>query len=302
MPLSNSCPGHTPSLSMADLVLAQGTVRNASFRDRVAAAAAAGFAGIGLACRAYARLRDEGWSDAALRSVLDDAGVRLLETEGLLGFSSFGTVRSGPLAGRRYADPRSEQAAFAMADAFGVRHVMVNGAFEGALEPDAVEAFAGLCDRAADHGLLVALEPVPCSTVPDLAAAVGVVTGAGRPNGGLCIDSWHLYRGGGDERSLEQVPADLVLVVQLDDGPVQPVDSHYLVDTMHHRQLPGEGELPLSAFLGVLRRTGVRAPVSVEVLSDTLDARAPAEVAALAADATRRVLRESGIGPRGAAR
>lgn len=302
MPLTHSAPGQAPPLSMADLVLAQGTVRGASFRDRVTAAAAAGFVGIGLACRAYARLRDEGWSDAGLRSVLDDSGVRLLETEGLLGFSSSGTVRTGPLAGRRYADPASEQAAFAMAEAFGVRHVMVNGAFEGVLEPDAVDAFAGLCDRAADHGLLVALEPVPCSTVADLATAVAVVTGAGRPNGGLCVDSLHLYRGGDDEHALAQVPADLVLVVQLDDGPVQPVDPDYLIDTMHHRQLPGEGELPLVAFLSALAHAGVRAPVSVEVLSDALDARAPAEAAALAAAATRRVMQEAGITRRDSSR
>lgn len=280
---------------LTDLVLAMGTLRHAGFRDRVTAAAGAGFAGIGLATRAYIRLREEGWSDSALRAVLDDAGVRLLETEGLFGFSSTGSVRSGPLAGRRYADPASERAAFAMADAFGVRHLMVNGAFEGVLEPNAVEAFAGLCDRAADHGLLIALEPVPCSSVPDLATALAVVTGAGRPNGGLCVDSWHLYRGGGDEGLLRDVPGELVLVVQLDDGPLQPVDADYLVDTMHHRQLPGEGELPLLAFLGALATADVRAPVSVEVLSDELDARSPAEVARLAADSTRRVLRAAGI-------
>jgi len=42
--------------------------------------------------------------------------------------------------------------------------------------------------------------------------------------------------------------------------------------------------------------------VSVEVLNDALDARAPAEAAALAADATRRVLREAGIAPQSGAR
>lgn len=303
MPLVPAALEDAPPLALSDLVLAQGTLRDAGFRDRVAAASAAGFAGIGLSWGAYTRLRGEGWSDTALRAVLDDAGLPLLETEGLIGFSSSGrSVPAGPLAGRRYADPEAEQAAFAMADAFGVRHVMVNGAFDGALEPDAVDAFAGLCDRAAEHGLRIALEPVPCSTVPDLATAVDLVTTAGRANGGLCVDSWHLYRGGADEHSLAQVPADLVLVVQLDDGPLQPVDPDYLLDTMHHRQLPGEGELPLPAFLGALARAGVRAPVSVEVLSDALDARPPREAAALAADATRRVLREAGIPPGGTAR
>ncbi len=302
MPPARPSPGPSAPLGMTDLVLAQGTLRSAGFRDRVAAAASAGFTGIGLATRAYARLREEGWSDAALSAVLDDAGVHLAEAEGLLGFSSAGQVQSGVLAGRRYADPAAEQLAFAMANAFGVRHLTVTTAFDGSLEPDAAAAFAGLCDRAAEHDLLVALEPMPCSTVPDLPTAVRLVREAGRPNGGLCVDSWHLYRGGGDEQALLELPPGLVLVVQLDDGPAQPVDPDYLVDTLHHRQLPGDGALPLTAFLGVLHRIGVRAPTSVEVLSDDLDARPPAEAASLAASATRRVLRDAGVAPAGASR
>lgn len=273
-----------------DLVLAHGTLREASFPDRVSAASAAGFAGIGLATRGYARLRQEGWSDVALRTVLDDAGIHLAEVEGVLGFSSSGQVRSGILAGRRYADPETESLLFAMAAAFDVRHVIVSAAFEGELEPDAATSFAALCDRAAEHGLLVALEPLPCSTVPDLVTALRVVTDAGRRNGGLCVDSWHLYRGGSDERQLADVPGDLVFVVQLDDGPRRPSDPDYLVDTLHHRQLPGAGELPLTAFLLALRQAGVQAPVSVEVLSDELAAESPADAATLAGDATRRVL------------
>lgn len=291
--------GVVPAVGPGDLLLAHGTLRGASFEERVAAASAAGVPGIGLSVGGYARLRADGWSDSRLRALLDAAGVRLAETEGPMGFSSTGQVRSGVLAGRRYADPEAERAAFAMADAFGVRHVNVTAAFDGELEHDAAAAFAGLCDRAAEHDLLVALEPMSCTTIRDVATAVRVVADAGRPNGGLCLDSWHLYRGGHDEEALADVPAELVLVVQLDDGPTRPVDPDYLTDTLHHRQLPGEGELPVRAFLRALEVAGVRAPVSVEVLSDVLDARAPAEAARLVADATRRLLAGAGVTLRG---
>lgn len=277
------------TLRHADLVLAHGTLRHASIEERVKAASRAGFAGIGLAARGYARLREEGWSDAALRSLLDDHGVVLAETEGLLGFSSSGWVQSGVLAGRRYADPEVERQVFAMAEAFGVRHLNVGGAFEGHLEPDAPRAFAALCDRAADHGLLVALEHLPCSTIPDLRTALEVVLAADRPNGGLCVDSWHVYRGDGDE-PLADLPPERVFVVQLDDGPTRPVDPDYLTDTLHHRQLPGEGEFPLSRFLSLLDGIGVSAPVSVEVLSDELDRLPPDVLAERAASTTRRQL------------
>ena len=67
------------------VVLAHGSLRNAGFRDRVAAVARAGFDGLGLHVREYARMRSEGWSDADLRAVLTGAGVRLVEIETLLG-------------------------------------------------------------------------------------------------------------------------------------------------------------------------------------------------------------------------
>ena len=55
----------------------------------------------------------------------------------------------------------------------------------------AVEAFALVCDRAAEHGLLVHLEFLPWSAFPNVNAAWDVVRTADRPNGGLIIDSWH---------------------------------------------------------------------------------------------------------------
>jgi sugar phosphate isomerase/epimerase len=274
-----------------DLVLAHSTVRSASFEQRVEAAARAGFAGIGLAARGYAHLRATGRSDADLRAVLGAHDIRLTETEGLLGFSSTGEVAQGVLRGRRYADPEVEAQVFAMADAFGVRHVNVGGALEGQLERDAADAFAALCDRAAEHDLLVALEPLPCSTVPDLRTAARIVEEAGRPNGGLCLDSWHFFRGSDDEDSLRALPGDRVFVLQLDDGPMLPRSTDYLLDTMHNRQLPGAGEFDLARFVALVDGTGARAPVSVEVLSDELDRRRnPQEAAELAAAATRRLL------------
>ncbi|HTN78302.1 MAG TPA: hypothetical protein VMK16_01415, partial [Acidimicrobiales bacterium] len=54
--------------------------RFGQFDERVAAAATAGYAGIGLFVDEYARLRDEeGRSIAEIRSVLDDAGVVLAD-------------------------------------------------------------------------------------------------------------------------------------------------------------------------------------------------------------------------------
>ena len=283
------------STSLGPLVLAHGTLRHAAVRERVDAAAAAGFDGIGLSASAYARAKAEGWTPAGLRALLDDSGLALVEAEGLLGFSSAGVVQEGVLAGRRYADPTAYADVLEMAALLGAHHVCASTAFEGELEPCAASALRALGQRAGDVGLRVALESMPCSTLPDLTAALRLVEEADSPAVGLLVDSWHLYRGGDTEELVRSVPPELVVAVQLDDGPRAPVLPNYLEDTLRHRDLPGEGELPLVAFLRTLLEHGVQAPLSVEVLSDRLDALHPAQAAELAARTTRAVLTRAGV-------
>ena len=147
---------------------------------------------------------------------------------------------------------------------------------------EAAAAFATLCDRAADHGLLVHLEWLAWSRIPDLATAWDVVRLADRDNGGLNVDTWHCARTGTTVEDLRAVPGDRVLALQLDDGPADAEDD--LVEaTLHRRLLPGEGDFDLAGYLGALRDIGAAAPVGVEVFSDDLHALGPLEAATRAA-------------------
>lgn len=265
------------------LIVANGSLRTADLPQRVPAARAAGFDGIGVHVRDYARLRADGWSDAGLRSLLRDNGFDLVEIETVLGWDD-------PPVQRDTDSRNREQWAFALADAVGARHVVAVGALTGALRETAAEGFAGLCDRAAEHGLLVALEPQACSTVADLDTALTIVRDAGRPNGGLNVDVWHRIRGGWPLAELRTLAADEIVVVQLDDGPATPVTDDYLEECTHHRTAPGEGEFDLLGFLAAIRATGTQAPVSVEVMSDEFDQLPAEQVAERLATATRAVL------------
>jgi sugar phosphate isomerase/epimerase len=270
------------------VILAHGSLRHADFRDRVAAVARAGFDGLGLHVREYARLRSQGWSDADLRAVLTDAGVRLAEIETLLGWDD-------PAERRDPDGLRREELAFALADAVGARHAVAVGAITGDLRPTATEGFAALCDRAADHGLLVALEPQACSSIADLATATAIVADAGRPNGGLNVDVWHQARGGWPLPALRALAPEQVVVIQVDDGPGRPVTDDYLDECTRYRSAPGQGDFDLDGFLRALLATGTTAPVSVEVLSDQNDQLPPGTVAEALATATRSVLRAAGV-------
>ncbi len=259
------------------------------FAQRVVAGGAAGFTGIGWRLDDHRRELALGLRPADVRAVLADTGVALVELEVLHDW-----WRPGE---RAAASLRDEAGLRAMAAAYGGRHLTVcdiaepDGTFSADL---AAERFAGICDRAADVGLLVALEYLPWSSVPDPATALAVVEAADRPNGGLQVDSWHTFRGAGLD-ALRAVPGDRVAAVQLDDAAAQRVGP-WLEDTTRRRRLPGQGSFDLTGFLRVLGAAGVTCPVSVEVLSDDLNALPVAQAARMAHDAARHVLQAASAG------
>jgi sugar phosphate isomerase/epimerase len=253
-----------------------------SFADRVSAAAAAGFRGIGVLADDYASCRASGLSDADLRSILDAHGVQVAELEFLYGWAR----DDAPEGWTR----RLEERIYAVADGLGARHMNVGDvAPAGDLPPlDLVaERFAALCDRAAAHGLRVAIEFLPWTSIADPATAWEIVRVAGRRNGGLLVDAWHYFRGTGGEGALRAVPAERIIAVQLDDADA-PCGAPY-EDTLR-RRLPGEGTFDLVGFVRLLDGMGVEAPLSVEIIAPDHHARPVVEAARRAHDATRAVL------------
>lgn len=279
-----------PRADELELVLANGSLRTPDLAERCAAAAAAGFSLIGWSGREFARYRREGWSDADMAAVVRDHGLALVEIETIAGFADAEAGTTADPARSRHAGRELREAMYAMHEAFGARYVQAVGSFTGPLEPDVVEAFARLCDEAAEHGLYVALEFVPCTNIPDAGTALRIVEEAGRANGTLCVDVWHHTRGANDMALIDAIPATRVGMIQLDDGPIVPRDPDFLTDTIRHRDLPGEGEFDITGFLRTLWRNGARAPVSVEILSDAMAALPPAEAARRMAETTHQVI------------
>jgi sugar phosphate isomerase/epimerase len=285
----NALPGYA-DLGPDDLILSHFSLgRFRPFEERVRAAAEAGFAAMGLYVGDYERLRAEGATDADLRAVLGQYGMRVVEIEALRGWSV--TEQTGQT--ERDAYRKTETEVFKMSDALGPgHHVQVVGPYEGTLD-DAAEAFAALCDRAAEHGLAAAIEFLPEMTnIPDAATAMQLVTKAGRPNGGICLDSWHHFRGANDDDMLRAIPPERIFAVQFDDGPRQRVDPDYYTDTTRHREVPGDGDFDLTGFLRLLDNMGVHLPLSVEVMSVSLETQPPGEIARRLATATRAVMGE----------
>ena len=179
---------------------------------------------------------------------------------------------------------------FAIADAVGARSLNAMDVLGGRwTREQATLAFADLCRRAAEHGLLVQLEFLSWSRIPDLEAAWQIVRDADQPNGGVTIDSWHYFRSGSDEGSLEAIPGSSVAGVQLSDAAARsggrPSRRH-----PSRTALARGWRAPLRALVETLRRIGSQAPIGIEVFSDGLHERPAAEIGELAGEHLRSVL------------
>src|SRR4051794_12627915 len=245
------------------------------FGDRVRAAAAAGFDGIGLRAENY-------WAadmdDDAMLSVAERYGLRILEVEYLVGW--------GTPADRDEAQQEKEHTVFHMARTFGVRHL--NAGLLEHLPPDVIAgAFTDLCERAGPD-LTIALEFMPYSGVPDLASAWRIAREV--PHAALIVDAWHWARAGQQPADLDDVPPERIVSVQLRDvkgEPMEPLRS----ESLGHRVPPGHGYGDTVGLVRALAAHGVTpAVMAVEVISEELVARGVDVAAGVSADAARDVL------------
>lgn len=227
------------------------------FEERVAACAAAGYTGMCLHFRDYRALKEAGHRDEDLREVLQRHGMRHVSLEFLVDWFLDGTDAE---------QARTDEATLhAAARAYGADSFNIGSDFQGRGIPRAVmkERLAGLCRRAGDAGLKVALEIVPWSDVPDVETALDMIHGI--DNAGLVVDSWHIFRGGVPLSEVERISGDRIFCVQVNDAE-DTVQGALSEDTTRRKPC-GEGVFDLDAFLDSLNRTGADVPVSVEIIS-----------------------------------
>jgi sugar phosphate isomerase/epimerase len=258
------------------MILSSQTIAARSFEERVDAAAEAGYTGIGLRPKDYQRARASGLSDADMCALLDDRGITVVEHQALRDWAG-GDGRA------------SEEELFAVADALGGTYVIALAAELPASYQVVAERLAHLADRAAAHGLTVALEFMPWSDIHDAATSWNLVRMSEHPGAGVLVDSWHFFRGKGRLEQLRIIPPERVVAVHLADADAAVVGT-LPEDTISRRRVPGEGDLPLVDFVRTLDETGVHVDFAVEVLSEEQRALPAMQAALLAADGARRTI------------
>jgi sugar phosphate isomerase/epimerase len=229
--------------------------------ERAAVAARAGFTGLGIWHADLVHLRER-HSLAEMRRILEDNGIRHVELE-------FLTDWFLPPGERRTASDALRRTLLEAAAALGARHIKVGDFFDSPVGmPQLIDAFAELCREAAAHGTRVVFELMPFSVIDTLEDAVSLAQGANQPNGGLCIDLWHVVKLGIPYERVAAIAQRHVASIEINDGYLRTPSGMTLhEETIGHRQFCGEGEFDVRGFVDKLTHAGYDGPWGIEVLN-----------------------------------
>jgi 4-hydroxyphenylpyruvate dioxygenase len=112
-----------------------------------------------------------------------------------------------------------------------------------------------LGERAAKRGLRVGFEALAWGRhINDYRDAWEAVRRADHASIGVVLDSFHTLVRNTDLGAMRSIPKEKIFLVQIADAP--RLDMDYLSWSRHFRNLPGQGDLPVGAFMEALQATG----------------------------------------------
>lgn len=230
------------------------------FEDRVKAAKAAGYEGIGLRAETYVDALNEGLTDQDILDILTKYDIAVTEVEYIVQWAE---------EKRSYEQKYKEQMCFHMCRLFNVGHINC-GLMENYSIEYTAQKLKELCGRAGD--LIIGVEPMPYSGLADFDKAYAVVEASGCENAMLILDTWHWVRADQPYRKLSAQQAAKVISIQINDAYERPYASAILRDeSMHDRLAPGTGAKDTAGFVKMIKDAGISPKViGVEVISDAI--------------------------------
>jgi 2-keto-myo-inositol isomerase len=152
----------------------------------------------------------------------------------------------------------------------------------------APERFRQVCQVAAESGRRIALEfPGIAAEVKDLRSAHDLISAAGRPNGGLIIDTFHFFVGGSKIEDFERIAPGEIFLVHISDAPNLPMEK--LRIPHDNRTFPGEGTIDFAPIFQQLNRLQYGGAISLEIWNRELHQADPAEVVKRGCESLRRM-------------
>ena len=229
------------------------------FKDRVEAAARAGFKGIGIWHTDLEHiLQDRTLKE--MKMILDDNGMKYLELEFLTDW-----FLDGP---RKAESDRWKRRLLEASATLHAKHIKV-GDFENTAcpMPRIIEAFAALCKEAEAYGATIGFEFMASAMLNNLKDSLAMVETAGAKNGGLVLDIVHVVNLGITYEEISRIPLQYLINMELNDGFPPGSPRH---DPSGARKFCGEGEFDIRGFIQCAGKMGYTGPWAVEVFSEEL--------------------------------
>ena len=228
--------------------------------EKIEAIAAAGYSGIEIFEQDFIA---DAESPRAVAQRVRDAGLEILLFQPFRDFEGL----TGAL--REKAFDRAERK-FDLMQELGTDLILVCSSTHpkavGGIDRAAAD-FHELGERAARRGLRVGYEALAWGRhIHDHRDAWEIVRRADHPNVGLILDSFHTLSRKIDPDTIRSIPGDRIFFVQLADAPL--IDMDLLYWSRHFRNMPGEGDLPVTDFMRAVAATGYSGPVSLEIFND----------------------------------
>jgi sugar phosphate isomerase/epimerase len=236
-----------------------GEISRFDFKDRVEAAAKAGFKGIGIwhtdleHIMLHRPLKE-------MKMILDDNGMKYLELEFLTDWFLDG--------GRKSESDSRKRRLLEAAGALHAKHIKVGDFYNlPCAMPRIVEAFASLCAEAESYGTTIGFELMACAMIDNLKDAITMVETAGAKNGGIILDILQIVNLGISYEEISRIPLKYLLGIELNDGTL-PGSPNY--DPSRARRFCGEGEYDIQGVIDCVQKMGYTGPWAVEVMSEEL--------------------------------
>jgi len=283
-------------MAQLDLVFWPAPVRLHAFEDHVRAASAGGFTSLAIASTTYADARARGLSTSDIRRMAEDGGVPLRHLDTLTTWAPLQLDYPFDKELSERVNTTIDRGLDICAE-LGLSQILATAGYlkDGVPLQQLIDGFGDLCQRAANLGIWVDLEPMPFFGCNNVAAAWAVVGGAAQENSGILMDTWHFYKADQTLDVIANIPGRYFHTMQINDAPIAQISETLIEDTIKYRRWPGQGELPVTEFMQAIFAKGGIVAVGQEVFSLEADQMAPETAGRIAGETTRAALKTAGI-------
>jgi sugar phosphate isomerase/epimerase len=236
-----------------------GEISRFDFKDRVVAAAKAGFKGIGIWHTDIEHILQHR-TLKEMKKILDDNDIKHVELEFLTDWFLDGVRKDE-------SDSRKKRL-FEASEALNAKHIKIGDFYNSTCPmPRIIEAFAALCTEAENYGATIGFEIMSCAMIDNIKDALTMVKTAGVKNGGIILDICQVVNLGMTYEEMRRIPLQYLINIELNDGTLTGSPNY---DPSRTRRFCGEGEYDIKGFINCVNNMGYVGPWAVEVMSKEL--------------------------------